>query len=445
MQLIQSNIKRLNEKTPIIQDVVNFKPLLWLNPHLTTIDSLRGLTLTKEDIFQANQLWERFAPYLQWQFPELAKSNGRIESPLKNLKKLAQAIEQTLQIKVNNLYLKCDHELSIAGSIKARGGFYEVLHHAEQLALEHGLFSQGENYKKFASDECRHFFSKYSIGVGSTGNLGLSIGIIASALGFHVDVYMSADSKKWTKELLRAKGVHVHAFVGDFGEAITKGRQRTNEKTNGYFIDDEKSEHLFLGYSTAAIHLKKQLAENNITVDEDHPLFLYLPCGVGGSPGGITFGVKHILGDHVHCFFAEPTHSPSSLIGLATGEKEQVAVQDVGIDNVTEADGLAVGRPSSFATDYNQHLVSGIFTVTDDELFKWLTILHDQEGIFVEPSATAGFSGPIHVLQSTYLEKHQIDPDKVTHVIWSTGGSLVPKAESKLFYEKGKTLLRENE
>ena len=88
-----------------------------------------------------------------------------------------------------NLLLKQDSHLAIAGSIKARGGIYEILKHTEELALEHGFLSLEDNYEKLASEECREFFKKYTIQVGSTGNLGLSIGIMSAAVGYQVIVH----------------------------------------------------------------------------------------------------------------------------------------------------------------------------------------------------------------------------------------------------------------
>ncbi len=438
MGFTKQEIDRWTDEYPLMADLLDLKPLVWLNPKRREMDEVQGLPVSFQDLEEAEQLWRRFAPYLMKVFPETIEKGGIIESQLREAEHMQTQLEAYYGEQLpGKLYVKCDNELPVAGSVKARGGFFEVLRYAETLALKEGLVTLEDSYEWFATEQAKKFFGSYSIGVGSTGNLGLSIGIISAELGFKVSVYMSADAKAWKKELLRKKGVRVVEFSGDFSEAVKAGREETLLLPKGYFVDDEKSRELFLGYSVAALRLKHQLEQRDIPVDKEHPLFVYLPCGVGGAPGGIAFGLRHMFGDHVHPVFIEPTHSPAVLLGLMTGLKSGICVQDIGIDNRTEADGLAVGRASSFASTSSEQLISGIATIEDEQLFPLLAMLKDSEEIKIEPSAAAGFAGPFMLAATNYTEEHGIDPEKATHIVWLTGGALVPEREMAGFYAKG--------
>lgn len=422
-------------------------PLLWLNPHWQPASkALSGLSLNFADLQDAEIRWSRMAGVLRHSFEELSSSGGVIESPLLP----APALKESLAGRAGNWFIKADHALAVAGSVKARGGIYEVLLHAESLALAEGLIGHADDRMALVSPRVRALFAQHSVAVGSTGNLGLSIGVTAAALGFRAIVHMSADAKEWKKERLRRLGVSVVEHAGDFAQAVAAGRSQASEQTRTYFVDDENSSALFLGYAVAALRLRHQLGRAGIVVDERHPLFVYLPCGVGGAPGGITFGLRHVFGDHVHCFFAEPVAAPSMLLRLASDAAKSISVYDIGLDNHTEADGLAVGRASDFVASLIRPLVAGVFTVLDKDLLMDLYRLERSEGIRIEPSAAAGFRGPLWLesepgrryLHSQQLTEHMA---RTTHLLWTTGGAFVPNAEYQRFHSAGRRLLDAHE
>ncbi|MBG6242415.1 MAG: D-serine ammonia-lyase [Candidatus Symbiopectobacterium sp. Dall1.0] len=441
--MVDIHIKTLIERDPLMACLVALRDVTWFNPESTTLaEGLSYVGLGIADVQAADARLRRFAPYLRQVFPALAASEGIIESDMVDIAAMQTALDARYgKALPGKLWLKKDSHLPISGSIKARGGIYEVLVHAEQLALQAGLITVTDDYRQLANEDARHFFSQYRIAVGSTGNLGMSIGIMGATLGFKVSVHMSADARQWKKDRLRAHGVDVVEYQQDYGVAVEQGRKAAQDDPYCFFIDDENSRSLFLGYAVAGGRFKAQFAERGMVVDAEHPLFVYLPCGVGGGPGGVAFGLKLAFGDHVHCIFAEPTDSPCMLLGVYTGLHDGIAVQDLGIDNLTAADGLAVGRPSGFVGRAMERLIDGYYTLSDDEMYRLLAMLAQTEALCLEPSALAGMAGPWRVAgNAEYLSRLSLSASvmqQATHLVWATGGGMVPDAEMQKYLARG--------
>lgn len=426
------DVDALSKKYPAIKQMQAYEPIFWKN---LNYKKEAELPVGVEHIFDAEARFQRFAPYFEVAFPETLPTHGILESPLLKMDKMKAVLNAEAQNQVKgDLYLKADNYLPISGSIKSRGGIYEVLKFAKKVAMKHGEIVYGDNYAKLNEPRFKDLFGQYGIVVGSTGNLGLSIGIVACKLGFRTSVHMSSDAAQWKKDMLREKGVNVVEYNDNFTHAITEARKSAEADPMAYFIDDEGSYDLFLGYSVAAVRLQAQLKAQNIKVDAEHPLFVYLPAGVGGSPSGVAFGLKKIIGENVHPIFAEPTHIPSVSLGMMTGLNDQISVYDAGIDGVTKADGLAVGRPSRIAGKMMDTLLYGIQTFDDQKMMKNVAELHDSENVDVEPSAASGFT----ILDDVQAQLEQDYPmENASHIVWATGGSMVPKNDMDQYVAEG--------
>lgn len=406
----------------LVEKMAKAEKVFWINPD---VGKEEKLPFGMDDIDDAEARLLRFSKYIEVAFPETKEKNGIIESELVEIPKMKEELVKMTGDFEGRLFLKKDSHLPVSGSIKARGGIYEVLKFAEEVAIKEGMISFDDDYSILIEDRFKEVFSKYSVAVGSTGNLGLSIGIISAKLGFKVTVHMSADARQWKKDLLRSKGVTVIEYPEDYQVAVAQGRKEAANDPYCHFVDDEGSSDLFLGYSVAAKRIVKQFEENNILCDDNHQVYVYIPCGVGGAPGGVAFGLKEMFGDNIHIYFAEPTHAPCMTLGLVTGLNDGICCADIGLDGKTQADGLAVGRASRLVGTIMKTLLEGCYTIQDDELYPFLTKLKDLEGIFIEPSSTASFIGPALVNKPG------------THILWATGGNMVPEDERKKYYEMG--------
>ena len=126
---MMENIREMENKFPLITDMEQAKEVIWINPGLLDMkDAMKGQTLSMADIDDAERRWDRFAPFIKKAFPETEASGGLIESPLKEIPKMQQYLNDTWKAELTGrLLLKMDSDLAVAGSVKARGGIYEIL------------------------------------------------------------------------------------------------------------------------------------------------------------------------------------------------------------------------------------------------------------------------------------------------------------------------------
>jgi D-serine dehydratase len=128
------------------------------------------------------------------------------------------------------------------------------------------------------------------------------------------------------------------------------------------------------------------------------------------------------------------------LLGVHTGLHDDISVQDIDIDNVTAADGLAVGRASGFVGRAMERLLDGYITVADERMYRLLRQLSESEDIQLEPSALAGMIGPVILSNNDEYRARMGFDDRTmtnaTHLVWATGGGMVPQLEMQFYLEQ---------
>ena len=397
---------------------------VWLRPRGSRAEN--STPLRPEEVDTARARLERFRPVLAALFatPQGGATSQRV-TPNWDGRVRSALLDYPRRADLPPLLVKADHDLPMTGSVKARGGVYELLCRVEDLALQGGLVKSGEPLTPLLTPAAREYFSQHRIVVASTGNLGFSIGLVARAFGLNADVHMSHDAKAWKKERLRRTGAHVIEHPCDYTETVA-GARAAAQANGSYFIDDESSRLLFVGYTTAASELAEQLEQRGLKISNDAPLVVYLPCGVGGAPGGITAGLKALYGSAVHCVFVEPVASACVFAALALGSRSPVSVYDIGLDNDTIADGLAVPMASELVMSSVGASIDAVVAVPDASMLKWVRHAWHESRLRLEPSAAAAFAAVPLFLEAAHKARLSL-PENAVHIVWTTGGSQLPE------------------
>lgn len=363
----------LIKEYPIIQNLIDGQPLFWGNPNFKKTQLSQ--TLSKADIFDAAARLTRFRPYLKAAFPDTFSRQGQIESSLKPLRTTRQSlVEHWQQAIPEKLFLKADNQLAISGNITARGGIYAVLKIAEDIAMRYSNLAYQDDYTMLTSNDFSHLFSHFELVTASNGDLGLSIAKIAKKLGFKVMIYLSYTVESWQQQLIQETGAQITIQPdADLNHVYAAAAAYAQSQDNTILIDSLNDQDLLLGYSTAALHLQMQLKAQHVSINQEHPLYLYLPTSNGLATAGILFGLNEILGPNIYPILTEPLQAPTTLLALITGEP--VSIHDLGFNGRTLAKNLVAPQITQSGLDILKQWTYGVATTTDEDLLKMIYLL----------------------------------------------------------------------
>ena len=145
----------------IIENLKQCKESFWANPNVKDLKhELANAPIKKSEIEDARKRLNRFKPLFMNLFKETKQNAGIIESPFVAGVDFKNALESYKGAKIKgDIYLKLDSHLPISGSIKARGGIYEVLAHTERLLIKAKLLDYKDDYAKINTKKNQRFFA----------------------------------------------------------------------------------------------------------------------------------------------------------------------------------------------------------------------------------------------------------------------------------------------
>ncbi len=206
----------------------------------------------------------------------------------------------------------------------------------------------------------------------SSGNHGMAVAFSARAFGKKCTVFLPENPVKEKADAIAEYGAEVVKFGKFHNEREAKAREKA-EQTGAALIHPFNDPDVIAGQGTCGLEISEQLPDADSVV---------VPVGGGGLISGISIAIR-ARSPAMRIFGVEPATAAKLTAAMGAGKV-------VSIDNPHSiADGLmppAVGDLTFKACSEN---VSGVFTVSDEEILDAMKLLIREARIFPEPSAAA--------------------------------------------------------
>ena len=236
----------------------------------------------------------------------------------------------------------------------------------------------------------------------SSGNHGMAVAFSARAFGKKCTVFLPENPVKEKADAIAEYGAAIVKFGKYHDEREEKARQFATE-TGAVLVHPFNDPDIIAGQGTCGLEIAEQQPDADSVI---------VPVGGGGLISGISIAIK-ARSPRTKVLGVEPATAAKLTASMKAGRL-------VRIENPHSiADGLippSVGDLTFKACSEN---VSGVFTVTDDEILEAMKLLIREARIFPEPSSAAPLAALIAGRETDGLG------DKVVLVV--SGGNVSQK------------------
>ena len=293
-----------------------------------------------------------------------------VRTPLLQNYELDQIADGTVLIKP-----EC---LQVTGSFKIRGAYNRL----SQLTAE-----QASN----------------GVVAWSSGNHAQGVAAAGAMLGIRTTIVMPEDAPRAKLENTERLGGEVVTYDRYSGDREAIARQIAADR-NAELVPSYDHEHIVAGQGTVGLELAEDASGMGLPPDQ-----VLIPCGGGGLSSGSALALKSRLPE-VDVYAVEPADFDDTARSLLANKR-------VRIDDTARSicDALQTPMPGKLTFGINRRLLSGVLTVTDEEVRAAIRFAFKNLKLVVEPGGAVALAAVL---------SGKLDTKGVTTAIVLSGGNI---------------------
>ena len=270
-----------------------------------------------------------------------------VHTPLLQNFELNQAVSGTVLVKP-----EC---LQVAGAFKIRGAYNRLSQLSEEEA-SHGVVAW------------------------SSGNHAQGVAAAGAMLGIRTAIVMPEDAPRAKLENTRRLGGEVITYDRYGGDREAIARQIAAER-GAALVPSYDHEQIIAGQGTVGLEMADDAISLGLALDQ-----VLIPCGGGGLSSGSALALKSRL-PNVSIFAVEPADFDDTARSFQTGRRERV---DDSARSICDA--LQTPMPGELTFEINQRLLTGVLTVSDEEVRSAIRFAFRNLKLVVEPGGAVALA-----------------------------------------------------